>query len=124
DVLRTIMDVLAVLPSDAAFQALADRVARPHVAFAVVSAARRFPARAMRLLPEAAAPQAADLLSAHVRAHPGLAEEMLPGLPAAARTTIRAVLDANARLPEAADLPALLSDPPWTRPRAKTRPVV
>ncbi|MFC5748249.1 DUF4132 domain-containing protein [Actinomadura rugatobispora] len=124
DVLRTMVDVLAALPSDAAFQALADRVARPDVPSAVVAAARRFPARAMRLLPGAAAPQAADLLSAHVRAHPGLAEEMLPGLPAAAQTAIRAVLDANARLPEAADLPPLLSDPPWTRPRAKTGPVV
>ncbi|XVQ09683.1 DUF4132 domain-containing protein [Spirillospora sp. CA-255316] len=124
DVLRTLLDVLAVLPSDDAFRALADRAGRPTVPPAVLAAARRFPARAMRLLPQAAAPEAAGLLPAHVRAHPELAEEMLPGLPAAAQTAIRAIRDASTSLPQATDLPPLLAEPPWTRPRAKTKPVV
>ncbi|MFV2178856.1 DUF4132 domain-containing protein [Actinomadura sp. LOL_016] len=121
---RIVLDVLAALPSDEAFGALADRTGRPAVPSAVLTAARRFPARAMRLLPQADAPQAADLLSAHVRTHPELAGEVLPGLPAAAQTAIRKIMAANTRLPQATDLPPLLAEPPWTRPRPKTKPVV
>ncbi|QKG20398.1 DUF4132 domain-containing protein [Actinomadura verrucosospora] len=124
---RSLLDALAALPLDAAFQALLDRLDRKYVGPAVLAAARRFPARALRLLAAAAdRPAAADLLSAHVRAEPAVAAGLLPALPETARAAVRAALDAGARVPEAdpASLPPLLVDPPWNRPRAKTKPVV
>ncbi|MDL4821157.1 DUF4132 domain-containing protein [Actinomadura opuntiae] len=127
DTARTQFDALAVLPVDAAFQALLDRLNRKYAGPAALAAARRFPARALRLLAAAAdRPAAADLLSAHVRAESALAEELLPGLPEASRAAVRAALDVGARMPAAdpASLPPLLVDPPWNRPRAKTKPVV
>ncbi|MFD0903321.1 DUF4132 domain-containing protein [Actinomadura sediminis] len=122
--LRRTLGFLAALPRDEAFQALVDRIGGPEVVPALLEAARRFPNRAMRLLPGSADPRAADLLSAHVRANPGIAEEVAPGLPAGPRARIREILDANTRVPSATDLPPLLTEPPWTRPREKTRPVV
>ncbi|WP_037559776.1 DUF4132 domain-containing protein [Spirillospora albida] len=124
DTTRMILDFLAGLPVDEAFEALLDRIGEPDTVPALVVAARRFPARAMRLLAAAAAPQAADLLSAHVRANPDIAEDVSRDLPDEQQAKIREILDANRRLPHAADLPPLLAEPPWTRPRKKAKPVV
>ncbi|MEU6748232.1 DUF4132 domain-containing protein [Spirillospora sp. NPDC046719] len=127
DTSRTLLDALAVLPVDAAFQALLDRLDRKYAEAAVLAAARRFPARALRLLAAASdRPAASDLLTVHVRAEAALASELLPALPEASRAAVRAALDAGARVPEAdpASLPPLLVDPPWNRPRAKSKPVV
>ncbi|HEU5029790.1 MAG TPA: DUF4132 domain-containing protein, partial [Spirillospora sp.] len=127
DTSRTLLDALAVLPGDDAFQALLDRLDRKYAGPAALAAARRFPARALRMLAAAAdRPAAADLLSAHVRAQPALADELLPGLPEASQAAVRSALDAGARVPEAdpASLPPLLVDPPWNRPRTKAKPVV
>ncbi|MFV2179692.1 DUF4132 domain-containing protein [Actinomadura sp. LOL_016] len=120
------LDVLAHLPLDDAFRALVDRTGREGAEPAMQSAARRFPARALRLLPGSDAPPVAELLTAHVRARPELAEALLPTLPDEARAPIRAVLADDSRAPSApaADLPALLTAPPWTRPREKRTPVV
>ncbi|MFC5744327.1 DUF4132 domain-containing protein [Actinomadura rugatobispora] len=115
-------DILLTFPLDEAFQALIDRGPDLDVGPALVAAARRYPARAMRLLPRSKAPRAADLLNAHVRVHPSLAETVLPGLPAEAGARVREILDATTRFPSATDLPPLLVAPPWTRPKAK--PVV
>ncbi|KAB2360135.1 hypothetical protein, partial [Actinomadura montaniterrae] len=67
DTSRALLDALAVLPVDAAFQALLDRLDRKYAEAAVLAAARRFPARALRLLAAAAGdrPAAADLLAVH-----------------------------------------------------------
>ncbi|XVQ06277.1 DUF4132 domain-containing protein [Spirillospora sp. CA-255316] len=121
---RMILEFLSALPVDEAFQALLDQIDGPEVVPALLAAARRFPARAMRLLPGAQAPQAADLLSMHVRANPAIAEEVSRDLPAGQRARIREILDANTRLPQTADVPPLLAEPPWTRPRTKAKPVV
>ncbi|RKS76915.1 uncharacterized protein DUF4132 [Actinomadura pelletieri DSM 43383] len=121
DELRTILEFFVALPGDEAFQALVDRIDRPEVVAALMAAARRFPVRAMRLLPGAAV---AEPLSAHVRANPGIAAEVARGLPAEQRAAIQEILDANVRLPQTTDVPCLLTEPPWTRPRAKTTPVV
>ncbi|MEV5827369.1 DUF4132 domain-containing protein [Spirillospora sp. NPDC052242] len=121
---RVLLEVLAALPLDDAFRALVERIGRPGVPPALLAAARRFPARAMRLLPEVDEPQVAELLTGHVRSHPDLAEETLPALSATARTRVREILDANTRVPAATDLPPLLTEPPWMRPRAKAKAVV
>ncbi|MBE1537270.1 DUF4132 domain-containing protein [Actinomadura algeriensis] len=122
--LRRFLDVLGEIPLDEAFRVLAARAARPAVTPVLLAAARRFPVRALRLLPEARPRRAADLLALHVRAHRDLAEETLDDLPAGSRAAVRAVLDANPPLPDAPDLPPLLTDPPWTRPRTRAAPVV
>ncbi|MEU5877010.1 DUF4132 domain-containing protein [Spirillospora sp. NPDC047279] len=116
---RTIMDYLAVIPADEAFQALLDRIGDSDAGPAVLAAARRFPARAMRLLPASRAPKAADLLAAHVRAKPAVAAGLAPHHP-----KIQAVLDADRRFPRTTDVPPLLAEPPWTRPRKAIKPVV
>ncbi|MFV2216762.1 hypothetical protein ACFHW2_41860, partial [Actinomadura sp. LOL_016] len=122
--IRVTLGFLAALPVDEAFQALVDRTGKPEVVPALLDAARRFPVRAMRLLPAAEGPRAAELLSVHLRAHPGIAAEVAPALPAERRAAIREILAANERVPSATDLPPLLTEPPWTRARAKSRPVV
>lgn len=122
DEVRSVLDFLIALPRDKAFMALVDRLNRPEVMPALSTAARRFPVRAMRLLPRA--PQAAELLSTHVRANPDIAAEVARDLPAEQAAAIQGILDANQRLPEAEDVPLLLVEPPWTRPRTKAKPVV
>ncbi|WP_242894688.1 DUF4132 domain-containing protein [Actinomadura litoris] len=122
---RLLLDVLARLPVDAAFQALVDRLGRRHVRPAAIGAANRFPARALRLLAASAgAPGTDEMLSAHLLAYPELAAAMLPGLPEGSRAAAEAVRARNVRVPEASDLPPLLTDPPWTRPRKRAKPVV
>ncbi|MEV5827363.1 DUF4132 domain-containing protein [Spirillospora sp. NPDC052242] len=124
DDIRRTLGFLAAMPRDEAFQTLVDRIDKPGVVPALLEAARRFPRRAMRLLPGSPAAQAADLLSAHVRANPGIAAEVAPGLPDEERAKIREIRDAHTRVPPAADLPPLLTEPPWTRARRRTEPVV
>ncbi|GAA2454242.1 hypothetical protein GCM10010191_86380 [Actinomadura vinacea] len=114
------LDVLAMLPSDAAFRSLLDRLDQEGAEAALVTAMARFPRRAMRVLAEPGSSRAARLLAAHVRARPALAAD---GLPA----EVRAVVEADARVPEApaGDLPRALADPPWARPAGSAkRPVV
>ncbi|OLT36905.1 hypothetical protein BJF79_30410 [Actinomadura sp. CNU-125] len=117
-------EVLGELPVDDAFRALVDRIDGAGVPPVLREAVRRFPDRALRLLPETGAARAADLLAAHVRMVPELAESLLPDLDADARRTVRELLDARTGRPDATDLPPLLAEPPWTRPRTATKPVV
>ncbi|GGV24125.1 hypothetical protein GCM10010182_53130 [Actinomadura cremea] len=112
---------LAALPVDAAFQALTARLRRPEAVTALRTAVQRFPARAVRLLSASSSPLAADILAAHVRQVPAVAEEVARDLPPARRAAVRTILD---RRPPTADLPPLLAEPPWTRPREKPKPVV
>ncbi|WP_149263849.1 DUF4132 domain-containing protein [Actinomadura sp. K4S16] len=122
-----LLDVLARLPLDEAFQVLVEQARYFYGPPALISASRMFPRRALRLLPPAARrPEVEEVLRAHLLTHPELAEEMLPGLPEESRATVEALRGSAVRVPEApADaLPQLLVDPPWTRPRTKARPVV
>ncbi|TDD77737.1 DUF4132 domain-containing protein [Actinomadura darangshiensis] len=124
---RTLLDHLAALPADEAFQALVDRAGRPLAPAAMSAASQRFPARALRLLAGAARkPKVAEPLRVHVRAHPELVEAMLPELPDGSRAAVEAIRAATVRVPDAPAeaLPPLLVDPPWSRPRAKAKPVV
>ncbi|MES9539829.1 DUF4132 domain-containing protein [Actinomadura sp. NPDC000600] len=122
-----LLDVLARLPLDEAFQVLVEQARYFYGPPALISASRTFPRRALRLLPPAARrPEVEEVLRAHLLTHPELAEEMLPGLPEESRATVEALRGSAVRVPEApADaLPQLLVDPPWTRPRTKAKPVV
>ncbi|MFD0686472.1 DUF4132 domain-containing protein [Actinomadura fibrosa] len=125
---RRLLDVIALMPFDGAFQALIDRASRKYVLPALITAASRFPARALRLLPPAASRSRpiAALLTDHVRAHPDTVAALAPGLPTASRTIVTAAAASGTRVPEAGPdgLPRLLTEPPWTRPRKPARPIV
>ena len=118
-----LLDVLSMVPGDEAFRALLERAG--NYVGALQRAAARFPARAVRLLAPVAASAsprakaAADLLDAHVRNHPEVAEAVLPHLPEQARAVVESMRTDVARIPEAPaeDLPPLLVAPPWTRKR-------
>ncbi|WP_026404720.1 DUF4132 domain-containing protein [Actinomadura rifamycini] len=122
---KSVPEMLAVLPGEAAFQGLVERAdlvdhtGRKIVLPALLDAVRRFPVRALRLLAPAASgsPQLGRLLAEHVEANRDLAAEALPGLAPEVRAVIDGLLDGDDRLPDApADaLPPLLVDPPWAR---------
>ncbi|WP_424188960.1 DUF4132 domain-containing protein [Actinokineospora sp. G85] len=124
---------LASFPTDEAVAVLARRAGQREVAPFLRQALRRFPRRGARVLAEVVAtrPDAAvaeTILAAHLLAWPGAADTA--GM-AAMSPRGRAVVDrllavTEARLPVAdlADLPPVLVDPPWTRKRAKGKPVV
>jgi hypothetical protein len=119
---RWCVEVVARLPTDEAFQLLLDRLDHKLVLPAVPEAARLYPRRAMRLLAvaatagTAAGKLAGDLLRTHVRSHPDLAESVLTTLDGRARAGLASVL-ASVRVRAGADaavLPSVLTDPPWT----------
>ncbi|WP_067480530.1 DUF4132 domain-containing protein [Actinomadura hibisca] len=120
---------LALLPADDAFRAVLDRLGRKPARPALIEAARRAPARALRLLAATAAGSgkhagtAADLLDAHLRDHPDLPVDELPDN---VRTFVETLPARRTRVPEAPPeaLPPLLVEPPWTRRRVKTEPIV
>ncbi|WP_194891932.1 DUF4132 domain-containing protein [Catenulispora pinisilvae] len=115
---RTMLNALALLPSDGAFQALVDRVGRKYVQPALLGAMKRFPVRATRLLAPAtsgstqAAVLARDLLAGHLLAAPQRAAA-LPELAPEVRAVIASLTATNTRIPDApADaLPPMLVDP-------------
>ncbi|MFD8011409.1 DUF4132 domain-containing protein [Streptomyces sp. NPDC059762] len=133
DDLKALAAALAELPSDEAFQGLLDRVGDKHVRPELVAAARRFPVRALRLLALAARETTADsalvrrMLTGHVATHRALTLDVLPELPAEAAEIVEPLTREQDTTEDAApaDLPALLTSPPWTvrRPAAKPRVV-
>ncbi len=80
DYAKRFLPAIGAIPTDAAFDALLDRVDEKYVLPEVQAMANRFPARAMRLL--AVRPTAkrtfTELLTAHVLAHQELAARLLP----------------------------------------------
>ncbi|MFI0353154.1 DUF4132 domain-containing protein [Actinomadura sp. 9N407] len=125
---KTVPEILAVLPTDEAFQALVDRADRKGVLPALRTATKRFPVRALRLLAPVAAgtPKFAELLAEHVRIHRDLVLEVLPGLPAEVAEVVGPLVADGGMLPDApADvLPRLLVDPPWLRTAKPPKPAV
>ncbi|WP_067480524.1 DUF4132 domain-containing protein [Actinomadura hibisca] len=124
---KVALNLLAALPSDEAFAQLVDRSDNKHVRSVLLTAAKRHPERALRLLPAAPMSAAvANVLTELALTCPDLVSARLLELPDEARAVVRRVLDASARGPEAtpADLPDLLVSPPWTRKRKAAKPVV
>ncbi|MFJ4965398.1 DUF4132 domain-containing protein [Streptomyces sp. NPDC088729] len=114
------------VPTDRAFSFLLDRVGDKAVRPYVVQAAERYPVRALRLLARAAAADGPDsvtrsLLVSHLGAHPELTEEHLRTLDAPDAETVRTILEGSGQLPDATNLPDLLTSPPWTKPRRTAR---
>ncbi|MFI0351137.1 DUF4132 domain-containing protein [Actinomadura sp. 9N407] len=122
DLRSDLLRMVALLPEDEPFQYLVDRLGRPSVREAVIEAMEHFPERAVSLLAPAAkggstkAAHATDLLRAHLVAHPEL---LVDGLPESVTSCLERVGDVPA-----GTLPALLTEPPWTRTRKAAKPVV
>ncbi|MFE2323370.1 DUF4132 domain-containing protein [Streptomyces sp. NPDC059385] len=123
---------LAELPSDEAFGCLIDHLDNKNVRTALAAAARRYPARALRMLAGASlgtgpgAALAGQLLVGHTAAHRDLASSVLPTLPEEVAPVVARLLDRAERVAEvpAEELPPLLTSPPWTRKRTVVKPRV
>ncbi|MBE8525844.1 DUF4132 domain-containing protein [Amycolatopsis sp. H6(2020)] len=129
---KALLRFLAVLPTDTAFGLLVARLGQKHVSPVIAEAMARFPARAVRLLAEAAigrsraADAAGFLLRGHVRRHPEVVAGVAGQLPAEQRAVVGKAMADGDRLPEAplSSLPRVLADPPWTKKRAAGNPTV
>ncbi|MFF5288538.1 DUF4132 domain-containing protein [Paractinoplanes globisporus] len=142
---KRLLSAIAALPSDEAMAGLIARADAKYVTPALLEAAYRFPARALRLLAEAAAahptpaqpapalaqPAAtqravADLLRGHLATHPGLAAQVLPRLTPEAAAQVEAVTEAAAAITiaPAEAIPPLLASPPWLHRPKPPKPVV
>ena len=134
---KLVLDFIGSVPTDQAFRLLLAQAENRHCRPALWSAAQRFPERALRLLAEAAHPNASavparsalagEVLPLHVTAQRALVEPALPGLAPRLAAVVAPLLDSGAdRLAEAPAeaLPALLVSPPWTRTRKAARPRV
>ncbi|SDD66120.1 DUF4132 domain-containing protein [Glycomyces harbinensis] len=118
-----LLEAVGLIPGDEPMSYLVGNLAEPGVYRAAASAAARFPRRALRAIAAADAALAPEL-------RPRLASlaALVPEAVRAAhpdRAAIEALL-ACSSVPEAAvdDLPTLLTSPPWTKKRPKTKPVV
>ncbi|GAB7051223.1 DUF4132 domain-containing protein [Catenuloplanes indicus] len=123
---RKVLQMIAALPSDEAYQALLDRSTEKYVLPALHEAAARFPRRALRLTAASGARPVAELLRGHVNRHRELATTMLPELdgPAAARVgALLTDVDAAADAP-ADSLPRVLVSPPWADRKNAPKPAV
>ncbi|MBO3739546.1 DUF4132 domain-containing protein [Actinoplanes flavus] len=125
---RRLLSVLAVLPGDEVTRGLIERVDTKYVAPALVEHADRRPARALRLLAEAAGKrEVADLLRAHVLKHRDLAAGIATELSPDAAGRIELILAEEAAAVPPAPLsavPPVLADPPWKRATKPVKPVV
>ncbi|MEU4620606.1 DUF4132 domain-containing protein [Actinoplanes sp. NPDC023801] len=118
-----LLPVLAALPGDDVMRGLLARSGQRSVRMALLRAAERYPARALRILAE----EDDDLLRVHVARHPGLVEQVMPLLSPVAGGRVRAMVGARdevAAAPRSA-VPPVLTDPPWqTRGKGARPPVV
>ncbi|PRY58501.1 DUF4132 domain-containing protein [Glycomyces artemisiae] len=122
---RLILDAISRLPSDEAMDHLIGRLDESYVFEAATAAAARFPRRVLRAVAAAArigAPELRPRLAALADDATNAARDALEGDDAA----VIADLLAPSPIPDAdpADLPPLLTAPPWTVKRAKRKPAV
>ncbi|MEV6276132.1 DUF4132 domain-containing protein [Nocardia sp. NPDC051832] len=117
---NTLARIMSHLPADHAFHVLMQHSYMQGTASALFAAADRFPARALRVFAADAAGRPREF-RAHVLRHPELATELAGTLPEAAQQVIAALLarDRSNSAAAEADIPAILRDPPWDRPRGK-----
>lgn len=122
----TVAAALVEIPTDEAFGALLAHPDSKNAHAALLEAMRRYPKRALRLLAAevrdgagAVSAKRRQLLTGQVGAHRDLVTAMLPTLEAGLAEVLEPLLNPADRIADApADaLPALLTSPPWSRPR-------
>ncbi|UFS96976.1 DUF4132 domain-containing protein [Nocardia huaxiensis] len=109
DLKTAVAEALSVIPTEAAFTALAARSETPQTRPALRQATQRFPRRALHLL-DAAAHK--DLLREHIEAHPDLVRAELGELPHATVALAERELAAIA-VRNTDTAPEILRNPPW-----------
>ncbi|GAA2260159.1 hypothetical protein GCM10010402_14600 [Actinomadura luteofluorescens] len=125
---RRIVDALARIPGDEAFQIMGGRLDKVNVLPAMEAMIERFPVRALRILPELTtgtskrSALAAGLLNAHLEARPGLVETVeLNARTRAALDALRAKRAAEApedKVPKTLRKGAKKGAPEWAPPAA------
>jgi predicted DNA-binding WGR domain protein len=124
---QTVLQVLSILHAPEMVEGLAARAEARDVAAVLASFLESSPRLALPALAVRGSRNgvlATALLSQAVRRNPGLARELLPGLPDAARRTVEALLGKAELPPEAApaDLPPVLASPPEQRKGRRKSP--
>jgi hypothetical protein len=119
---QVLLSVLAALPGDDAMRGLLARSGQRGVRMALMEAAERFPARAIRVLAE----EGDDLLRVHVVKHLDLVGRVMPLLSPEAAGRVRAVVEAwdETVAAPASAVPRVLADPPWQNRRKAAKPPV
>ncbi|MFJ5881623.1 DUF4132 domain-containing protein [Kitasatospora cineracea] len=118
-------ECLGAFPTDRVMVELVERIADKHVRVVLLEAVRRQPVRAVRVLSAAArrggaaGSTARRMLNGHVGSLRSRLPEVLARLDGETADFVRTLEGAREPLPEAGPelLPALLVDPPWSRPR-------
>ncbi|PRY56574.1 DUF4132 domain-containing protein [Glycomyces artemisiae] len=112
-----LMHAIAMLPSDDAAAHLLTRLDLPSAFKAATKAAAAFPLRTLRTAARLAADttEPAELAAIAALADPALRVHLTD----AERAALDRLAAATGRVPDADDLPPLLTSPPWTRKRPK-----
>ncbi|MES9506510.1 DUF4132 domain-containing protein [Streptomyces sp. NPDC000609] len=129
DSVKLVAGALTELPTDEAFLGLLAHADSKHVRPSLLEAMRRYPVRAARLLAAAsggapaAASRASQLLRTHVGAHHEVLSQALGDLGPEVVEIVEPLLNPADLIPDApADaLPAVLTAPPWSRPRTPVK---
>ncbi|MCC3761577.1 DUF4132 domain-containing protein [Glycomyces sp. TRM65418] len=123
---KLIYKAIAALPADQAMHYLVKHLGRPHVFEPATEAAERFPLRALRTVLEHADGTTGDARFRLIALAAAVPQAHRARLTGPERDAVESLLAEHGRASEAdpADLPPLLVRPPWTRKRAKARPVV
>ncbi|MGW4227712.1 DUF4132 domain-containing protein [Streptomyces sp. NPDC004980] len=133
DTTKAAATALVEIPTDEALRLLLDHADSKHTRAALLDAMRRYPVRALRLLAtdvrdkdEQAAKDSRRLLLGHIGAHRDLVSSLLPTLGDDLVAVVDPLLNPVDLMPDtdASALPAVLTAPPWTRPRATAESVV
>ncbi|MFJ8856567.1 DUF4132 domain-containing protein [Streptomyces sp. NPDC102437] len=133
DSVKLAADSLVELPTDEAFLALLAHADSKHVRPALLDAMRRYPVRAVRLLAaEVRGSSAASssgtlkLLRGHIGAHRELVSLALSDLDAEVVEIVEPLLNPADLITDAPvdALPAVLTAPPWSRPRTTAKTMV
>ncbi|MFE7108788.1 DUF4132 domain-containing protein [Streptomyces sp. NPDC057575] len=129
DSLKLAAEALVELPTDEAFLGLLAHADSKHVRPSLLEAMRRYPVRAVRLLAagtgggSAAASLSLQLLRGHVGAHHEVVSLALGELGPEVVEIVQPLLDPVDLVADAPvdALPAVLTAPPWSRPRTTVR---
>ncbi|MFJ9682362.1 DUF4132 domain-containing protein [Streptomyces sp. NPDC101194] len=133
DRVKLAADSLVEFPTDEAFLGLLAHADSKHVRPALLDAMRRYPVRAVRLLAAdlhgastASSGRTLQLLRSHVGAHHELVSLALGGLDAEVVEIVEPLLNPEDLIADAPvdALPAVLTAPPWSRPRTAVKDMV
>ncbi|WP_112137476.1 DUF4132 domain-containing protein [Glycomyces dulcitolivorans] len=123
DIRHILLDAIAILPTDEAAAHLVSRLGEEHVYQAASEAAKRYPRRLLRTIAAESATIAAELRPRLAALAADIPAEHRAALSDEDREAIEALLAPSLTpVADAAQLPALLTAPPWLEKGAKRKP--